>query len=70
MRLRSGLLTTSASAWVIRRPVANHVDGTVHLAHAAAADEVDDFVRTEANAGGQRHQVPGLYRPATGGSAF
>ena len=30
----------------------------IHLAHAARADQREDFVRAEASAGGQRHNAP------------
>src|SRR4029453_4483447 len=43
------------------------VPGAIHPAHAARADQRDDFVRTEASSGGQRHEAPGKrkYSPAT-----
>ena len=38
-------------------PAKTRVAGAVHRAHPAGADRAEDFVRTEAIAGGQPHHV-------------
>ena len=55
---RSVSLATRSGSTLPATSRFSRVSRAIHLAHAACADPRDDFVRTEAGAGGQRHQRP------------
>jgi hypothetical protein len=50
--------------------IERHVAGAIDLAHAARTDEREDFVRTEARAGGKSHLSRRMILPRRRGRAW